>query len=274
MNKGIVILCLTAIISSRALAHDPFAASGEQSQLPVTISAVLLLLVWMFYLLGSWKAWPGLKRWFTFQLAVFAMIATIFGPLDEWAETNTAAHMAQHMSMMVVIAPLWVLSQPLPQLSIASGRLAVWFFQPFFSILHYPMLAAALHAVMIWFWHAPKPYLLALENPWWHVVEHACFISTAALFWWAVLRSTRYTAAKAFLALLFTLMHTGFLGALLTFAQVSLYGHHRSLQSQQLAGLLMWVAGSLPYLMAAFWCGQRWFRQNSGGMRGFAADNI
>ncbi|WP_133127383.1 cytochrome c oxidase assembly protein [Legionella nagasakiensis] len=264
MNKEVSILCLiclSAIIPSWAFAHDPFAPADGQSQLPAMISAVLLLLIWMLYMLGSWRFWPGFKRCFLFQLAVLIMIGTIFGPLDEWAETNTAAHMTQHMSMMVVITPLWVLSQPLPQLSIASGRLAVWFFLPFFRLLHYPMLAAALHAVMIWFWHAPKPYLLALENPWWHVVEHACFIVTAGLFWWAVMRSTLYTAAKSFLALLFTLMHTGFLGALLTFSHISLYGHHRSLQSQQLAGLIMWVAGSIPYLLAVFWCGQRWFKQ-------------
>ncbi|WP_209025838.1 cytochrome c oxidase assembly protein [Legionella israelensis] len=258
-NLILYTLSLMVIFPSLSFAHDPF-ASGKSSQLPIVLSAILLLCIWIFYTIGAWKNWPGLKKWSIFQLATLIIIGTIFGPLDEWAETNTAAHMTQHMLMMVVIAPLWVLAQPLPQLSIASNRVAVLFFLPFFRILHYPMLAAALHAVMIWFWHAPKPYLLALNNYWWHVVEHACFIVTAGLFWWAVLRSTKYTTAKAFLALLFTLMHTGFLGALLTFAHIPLYGHHRSLQSQQLAGLIMWVAGGIPYLLAVFWCGQRWFR--------------
>lgn len=27
----------------------------------------------------------------------------------------------------------------------------------------------------IWFWHAPRPYMLALEHPWWHAFEHAVF---------------------------------------------------------------------------------------------------
>ena len=255
-------LSLAAIFPSLTFAHNPF-SSGISSQLPIVMSAMLLLLIWIFYTIGAWRYWPGLKKWFIFQFTTLLIIGTIFGPLDEWAETSTAAHMAQHMSMMVVIAPLWVLAQPLPQLSIASGRMIVYFFYPFFRILHYPMLAAALHAIMIWFWHSPKPYLLALNNSWWHVVEHACFIITASLFWWAVLRSTKYTTPKAFLALLFTLMHTGFLGALLTFANIPLYGHDRSLQSQQLAGLIMWVAGGMPYLLAVFWCSQRWFRHNS-----------
>lgn len=260
MKRGIIGYCIALGFQAPAFAHNPFTPS-VQSQWPIILSAILLFIIWFIYCIGAFKTWPGVKKWLLFQSVTLLIIITIFGPLDEWAETNTAAHMAQHMSMMVVIAPLWVLAQPLPQLSIASGRLAVWFFMPFFRIVRYPMLAASLHAVMIWFWHAPKPYILALENPWWHVVEHACFIISAGLFWWAVLRSTHYTAARAFLALLFTLMHTGFLGALLTFAHFPLYGPQRSLQSQQLAGLIMWVAGGIPYLIAAFWCGQRWFLQ-------------
>jgi cytochrome c oxidase assembly factor CtaG len=56
-------------------------------------------------------------------------------------------------------------------------------------------------------------------------------------------------------------MHTGFLGALLTFAREPLYGEARDLQDQQLAGLIMWVVGAIPYLIAAGWCGLRWYRQ-------------
>lgn len=244
-----------------AFAHTPFVSSNQQRQWPIILSGLLVLLIWFLYVLGSKKVWPGLKKWLLFQLTILVIILTVFGPLDEWAETNTAAHMTQHMLMMMLIAPLWVLSQPLPQLSAAGGRFLIRVFSPLLYIVHYPMGAAILHGAVIWFWHAPKPYLLALENPGVHVIEHACFIVTAALFWWSILRSTKLTIARALLALLFTLMHTGFLGALLTFAHISLYGGNRSLQSQQLAGLIMWVAGAIPYLIAAIWCSKRWFKQ-------------
>lgn len=260
MKQAKILLYLIILISPVAFAHDPFTSRTQQSQWPIIFSALLVFLLWVSYCIGSWKIWPGLKRWFCFQVSILIIIGTVFGPLDEWAETNTAAHMTQHMLMIMVIAPLWVLAQPLPQLSNVSGQF-LRIFTSLLQIVRYPMMAAMLHAAIIWFWHAPKPYLLALENPWWHVVEHACFIITAGLFWWSVLRSTKLAAGRAFLALLFTLMHTGFLGALLTFAHVSLYGHHRSLQSQQLAGLIMWVAGAIPYLIAVIWCSQRWFKQ-------------
>jgi len=248
------------LLPGLGFAHDPFSAS-DQTRLPIILSALLLFFFWLSYSIGALRVWPGWWRWLVFQSATLIIALTIFGPLDEWAETNTAAHMTQHMLMIVIIAPLWVLAQPLPQFAASSGRVIVWLWSPLFRIVRYPMLAACLHGVIIWFWHAPKPYLLALDNPWWHVVEHACFLITAGLFWWAVLRCTQYTTARAFLALLFTLMHTGFLGALLTFAHGSLYGSGRSLESQQLAGLIMWVVGGMPYMVAAFWCGERWFQQ-------------
>ena len=70
-------------------------------------------------------------------------------------------------------------------------------------------------------------------------------------------------------AVLITLMHTGFLGALLTFANAPLYATPnsvigaplRTLADQQLAGLLMWVVGGFPYFAAAVWIGYRWYQQ-------------
>jgi putative membrane protein len=48
------------------------------------------------------------------------------------------------------------------------------------------------------------------------------------------------------------------LGALLTFGNTPFYGESRDLADQQLAGLLMWVPGSLVYLAAAGWITWRW----------------
>jgi cytochrome c oxidase assembly factor CtaG len=75
------------------------------------------------------------------------------------------------------------------------------------------------------------------------------------------LRAGQARTLWALAALLFTLMHTGFLGALLTFARDPLYAETRDLQDQQLAGLIMWVAGAVPYLIASAWMGHRWFQR-------------
>ena len=190
----------------------------------------------------------------------------IIGPLDDWAETSASAHMVQHMLLMVVTAPLWALSLPLPQFAAITGRWGRVAWQPLLKLAAYPLSLAYLHAAVVWFWHTPRFYVLALEHPWWHLVEHICFVFTAAMLWWAVLHCTERTRSWALLALLFTLMHTGFLGAILTFANTLLYYPSHQLVDQQLAGLLMWVPGGLPYMLAAAWLGYRW-------LRGIAADS-
>ncbi len=74
------------------------------------------------------------------------------------------------------------------------------------------------------------------------------------------------------MAVLLTLMHTGLLGALLTFGTVSFYGEGRSVDDQQLAGLIMWVLGGLIYLIGGGWIAWRWLtrmwrRQQTGAAR-------
>lgn len=254
-------LLISLLISSeRAQAHSLF-GSDDQELMATGLGAIVLLLLCVAYWLGVRRVWPGLPRFMLFNSAALLTAFSLFGPLDAWAETSAAMHMTQHMLMMVVIAPLWVLSQSLPQLLPSRAALAKQLLSPLLALVRYPMLTASLHAAVIWFWHAPRFYVLALENPWIHVLEHACFLLTAGLFWWSVLRSAHRVAPFALMALLFTLMHTGFLGALLTFAHEPLYGAERSLQSQQVAGLIMWVLGAFPYLGASVWVGLRWFQQ-------------
>lgn len=258
MSVGLAIVLLG--LSTAVQAHSPL-GGNSQEQMAATLSAVLLTALWLVYWVGSWRvasAWP---RSLVFHLATALCFVAVLGPLDKWAETSAAAHMAQHMLFMVVIAPLWVLARPLPQLSAGSGKILALVWQPLLRCARYPLQMAWLHGAVIWFWHLPAFYLLALDNPWWHSVEHACFLLSAGLFWWAVLNSSRNNTHWALLALLLTLVHTGFLGAILTFATRPLYGAGRGLEDQQLAGLIMWVLGAIPYLLASGWIGQRWYRR-------------
>lgn len=244
-----------------AMAHSPLSGEGGHAQAAALTSVALLAALWLIYILGSRRAPPEKWRGILFHCTAGICYFAVLGPLDEWAETSAAAHMTQHMLFMVVVAPLWVFAQPLPQLVAGGGKLFWLLARPVMKLAAFPMASAWLHGAAIWFWHMPFFYILALENPWWHTVEHACFLITAGLFWWAVLRSSQRNTPWALLATLLTLVHTGFLGAFLTFAQAPLYGEGRGLPDQQLAGLIMWVVGGIPYLMATAWIGHRWFRR-------------
>lgn len=238
------------------LAHS---GQGGMEQAPVWITQVLFLSVWCTYAVGALRKRPPFGPRLAFHSAMLIATLSLFGPLDEWSESSAAWHMVQHMLLMVVVAPLLVLARPLPQWRAVLGNRADTAWRTLHRLSRRPMTCAMLHAVAIWFWHLPGPYIAALASPLWHVIEHACFLLSGWLFWWSVLRPGRADTLAAAGALLFTVMHTGMLGALLVFAHVPLYSEAQSaMADQQMAGLVMWVPGGLVYLLVAVWAGSRW----------------
>lgn len=260
MNRQLIPALMATTLAVPASAHSPFTADG-QAAVATWSGVIVLLALWFMFLVGARTCALPLRRTWSFHLGCLLCALAAFGPLDHWAEHSAAAHMVQHMLFMVVIAPLWVWGQPMPALVAVGGKplLAVW--QPFLFIARRPMWSAYLHAAVIWGWHTPVLYNLALLDPWWHAVEHACFLITAVLFWWSLLHNSRRETPVALVALLFTLVHTGVLGALLTFSTQPFYSQVQTLEDQQLAGLLMWVMGGLPYFGAAGWVGYQWLRR-------------
>ncbi|HEY0835423.1 MAG TPA: cytochrome c oxidase assembly protein, partial [Azospirillum sp.] len=176
-----------------------------------------------------------------------------------------------HMLLMAVAAPLFVAAAPLPPLlaglpagwgrrlarrwNTAGALPALW------SWLTRPLVAFLLQAAAIWVWHAPAPYQAALGDGFVHDAEHLTFLGTALLFWWSAVHGRGTPAGRALgvLAVFGTLLHTGLLGALMTFAPNPWYPAYGAaplawgltpLEDQQLAGLVMWVPGGLLYLGA------------------------
>jgi hypothetical protein len=135
-----------------------------------------------------------------------------------------------------------------------------------------PLPAVALHVIALWAWHVPAAYGAALRGPWVHAAEHGSFLGTAMIFWWAVLHrrgSLARMPGVAMLALFALSMATGALGALLTFSAAPWYASHMAtasawgftpLEDQQVAGLVMWIPGSLVYLTAVTLVFVRWMR--------------
>ena len=222
-----------------------------------------------------WRAGPGAPS--AGQAACFAaglatVVLALLSPLDTLAHGLFVAHMAQHMLLVMVAAPLLVLGAPGLPLAVSLapdwrrrlGRLrhrpAV---QAARDLLTRPLVAWAVHVGTLWAWHMPGPYQAALGNDLVHAVEHASFLATAVLFWWVVLsRQGRRRLAPGFavLYLFAAALQGSALGALLTLAPAPLYPLQAAsapawgpapLADQQLAGLVMWVPADLVYLGAA-----------------------
>lgn len=241
-----------------ALAAAHTGAGGPLREWPVWMAQLLFAAAWLAYAAGSLRHPPAPARRAALHCGMLVLGLTLFGPLDTLAERSTAWHMVQHMLLMTVVPPLLVAARPLAQWRAAGGRWLDGLWRSCMAFARRPLACAAVHALAVWAWHAPGPYLAALADPMLHVLEHASFLFTAWLLWWSVLAGGRRELLQALAALLVTLAHTGMLGALLAFASRPLYGADATgLADQQLAGLLMWIPGGLAYLLAALSIGAR-----------------
>lgn len=211
----------------------------------------------------------------SFLAGYAALVLALIWPLDALGETSFAAHMAQHMVLIAVAAPLLALAQPAPVLLAALPsrlRRLNASLGPLHALARL-RTAFVLHGILVWGWHAPLLFELALRWRWMHVLEHGAFLGSALLFWAAV-RAAAYRGGEgcgvAALTILGTLMHTGLLGALLTFSPRLLYPFQAgtqgpglsALEDQQLAGLLMWIPGSIAYLVAGLCVIAAWLRRS------------
>jgi cytochrome c oxidase assembly factor CtaG len=200
--------------------------------------------------------------WFLGAWLVLAV--ALVTPLHDAGERSFAAHMLEHELLMLVAAPLMVLSRPIgialwafPQgVRRALGAFGRGIGTPW-HVLTAPLVATLLQAVALWLWHAPRLFDLALASPGWHVVQHLCFLVSALLFWWAVLHGRKRRIALSVGCLFFTATVSGALGALMAFSSSPWYAAYAAsgmnphgltpAEDQQLAGLLMWIPGGVVH---------------------------
>lgn len=285
---------VTAALAAAAplAAHDTGNAAG-----PPDLAAAWTLDPWLLagfalavalYAAGVRRLWSragighGIERWrvAAFAAGIVACGLALVWPLDALGEWSLAAHMAQHMLLMAVAAPLLALGRPQSALlhALPERVVAASFAGPLRGLSRRigpdrPIglgAATALQAAAMVFWHLPAPLAAALENEAVHVLMHLSFLAAGLLFWAGVLgsvRSPRTGFGGGALALLATMALMGLLGALLTFAARPLYSYYLDrapalgldpLADQQLAGLLMWVPSALPYLLGAALLARAW----------------
>ncbi len=244
--------------------------------------------LWIAYLAGVRKLWRragsgrGVARWRVgaFLAGLLALFAALLSPLDALAEALQSAHMAQHLLLIVVAAPLLVLGAPEVALFWAAPlrlRKAVartWNESPLLQSagrsLTAPVAALAISAALIWLWHAPGLYQAALDDSRIHAAEHFSFLVGALLYWRCVLPTHARPQARLGISVLLAFvggMSTGLLGALMYFARTPWYPAYAArsaswgialLTDQQLAGLLMWIPMNAVYMGVALWLFALW----------------
>lgn len=282
VKQGVVhagVLTTYALASAVASAHVDltFAASAFWNFDPWVVAPLLIASV--LQVTGTARLWRragrgrgiGLDRCVYFLLGWIALAVALVSPLDALGSRSLAAHMVQHEVLMLVAAPLLILARPLDAWAWALpvgivrvlGRgVRTAYVQTSWRVLVSPAGAWLIHAAAIWLWHAPMLFQAALADETVHTLQHATFLVAGLVFWWAVSEERRRLPnGGTAIALLFTTMvHTGMLGALMTFSPKLWYPWYAAhaggaqptpMEDQALAGLIMWVPGGVVYLGAA-----------------------
>ena len=208
------------------------------------------------------------------RAGLFSLWFALASPLDTFGPFVLTAHMLQHMMLMMVAPPLILLGEPLIPIVRGMPRFAAREFAgPFLNwrlaqrvglALTNPVVALLLMGAVMFAWHVPALYELALRSSSWHEVEHACFFFASIIFWWPVIQPWPSRAqwprwAMVPYLMIADLQNTA-LSAVLVFSDKILYPSYAAgpslfgftpQEDQAAAGATMWVVGSLAFIIPA-----------------------
>ena len=210
----------------------------------------------------------------SFMAGIAALLVAIASPLEELDDILLQIHMTQHLILMMVAPSLILVGAP--AIALVRGlppRIAKAIVGPIlrsssvrsvFAWLTHPLVGWIAFVAATWVWHLPATFQLALRSDRWHVVEHACFFITALMFWYPVIQPWPSAARWPRWAMLpYLLLADGqntILAALFMFSDRVIYPLYEiaprvagfTPQGDQIvAGAIMWVPGSIFYLVPA-----------------------
>jgi putative membrane protein len=178
----------------------------------------------------------------TLPATISAFCVLIGGIVVLWAHElePASSHMATHIGLMNVVAPLAAALLVLAPLTGPGRPGTAW-------------AAALIQVALLWAWHAPvlQPLLLTSHSV--AMTSHAILFVSAVWFWSSLLRLAPQARWHGIAIFLMTGKLACLLGVLLTFSPRVLHegqDHAITLADQQLAGLLMIIACPLSYVVA------------------------
>lgn len=203
-----------------------------------------------------------IERWRipTFFAGLGIIFLALNGPLHDLSDSQLfSAHMVQHLLLTLIAPPLLLAGTP------------AWLLHPILRIpgvaplgarLTRPLVACSVFNAVFAAWHLPLFYDWALRTHGIHIVAHLMFVSTAMLLWWPVLGPLpdwpRLAPPAQLLYLFLAGIPMDLVAALITLSDEVLYRFYREaplqwglspLTDQRLGGVIMWVPGTLVFLV-------------------------
>jgi putative membrane protein len=232
-------------------------------QLPLLATAAAFL--WAVRRIGRQHPGNPVPAWRVVSLlaGLAAIELALQGVVGQYDDTLFVAHMAQHLLLMLLAAPLIVLGTPVTvALRVATPGVRRRWLLPILhsravAFLSHPFLGLALFTGSLWITHFSPIYELALENSVVHDLEHVAYLVSAVLFWGPVLGADpvrlRVPVIVRFVAILVAMAQGSLLGVVILLASTPLYstyanlhlGYLTPLADQQMAGAAMWVVSAV-----------------------------
>jgi putative membrane protein len=216
-------------------------------------------------------------------LAVLAI--ALSSPLDLLSEQLFWAHMVQHVLLLLVAAPLIVLARPWSRLwrclplqarrwlarGLSQGQRTAPLRWASRTLGGAPASFLLFSGVLL-AWHVPTLFDATLRSEALHALEHTLFFTTALMFWKQVIPSPplriRLAAPQRVLYAIGAMIVSWVLAVVLALSPHPLYdfyahqasrpGGISALADQQLAAGIMWVPGSVSFLIVVFVYVHRW----------------
>lgn len=259
---------------------------------------LVLAVAGTFYTLGWYRlrrrtlARPHFNNWqaaafwrpIAYLSALVILAIALMSPIDVLAAQLLTMHMVQHVLLVMVIPPLILLANPLPFIlwglpkgaRLQTGRLLNINsrFRHILQRLTGPGLVWIAFVVVYWGWHDPNAYNLALRSAFFHDLEHLTFFLVAMLFWWHVVGAgprihRPFSPFGRFGYSLSAIPPNMLAGIAIVFASGTVYTYYDAMprlwgltviEDQRIAGVIMWVLGSMMYMIAALILVARWLQ--------------
>jgi cytochrome c oxidase assembly factor CtaG len=231
------------------------------------LAAVVLYLQGRRRLVAGGVVWPA-RRTAYFLSGIGVLALALLSPVEAYDTVLFSVHVAQHMLLTMVAAPLLALGAPITlALRVSRGttrrRMVRVLHSPPVRLVGHPLVAWVLFTMTLYGLYFSPLFDLTLRRPLVHDLVHLHFLAAGLLFWWPVvgLDPSRWRLphiARLLFVFLMVPFHA-FLGvAILNSGRVlapTLESFQRSwgptpLADQHLGGAILWGAGDLIALGA------------------------
>jgi cytochrome c oxidase assembly factor CtaG len=201
--------------------------------------------------------------------AIALWLVGLVSPIDGLGSDLLSAHMAQHLLIADLAAPLMLVGVRNPVLAFFLPRPALvtlartrWL-RTAFRWLRRPLVAVPIYVAVLYGWHLGGAFEAAVRHPMLHALQHASFIAIGVLVWWSALEPKRRRVPGELWKVPYMLgaRFSGmFLGMAFVFIRVPIYegvygsgprGHGlTAVHDQQLAGGMM-ITADIVLMVAA-----------------------